>query len=63
MLRKKQTWLFFGLLLISSIMNVCLAQGPPPPPPPSVPIDGGVLALLVAGLGYGAKKLYNAKEA
>jgi hypothetical protein len=31
---------------------------PPPPAPPNVPIDGGVVGLLLVGLGYGARKLY-----
>lgn len=31
---------------------------PPGPPPPLAPIDGGAFALLIAGLTYGAKKLY-----
>ena len=31
---------------------------PPPPAPPNIPIDAGVIGLLLAGLGYGARKLY-----
>jgi hypothetical protein len=30
--------------------------GPPPPPGNVVPIDGGILTLLFAGLFYGVKK-------
>ena len=29
----------------------------PPPPPTPVPIDGGIGFLLVAGLGYGLKRM------
>jgi hypothetical protein len=32
--------------------------GGPPPPGGAIPIDGGAIALLVAGTVYGAKKLY-----
>lgn len=28
----------------------------PPPPPPGLPIDGGILFLLIAGIFYGVKK-------
>lgn len=41
-----------------------LAFAPPPPPPPQeIPIDGGLGALLVAGLIYGGKKLRDEKKA
>ena len=29
----------------------------PPPPPPGLPIDGGLWMLLIAGIGYGIKKI------
>ncbi len=50
-------------ILFVLISFVCVAQSvmpppPSPPPPPGLPIDGGLLALLVLGLIYGAKKLY-----
>jgi hypothetical protein len=32
-----------------------------PPPGNSVPLDGGVVFLMVAGLGLGAKLIYDAK--
>ncbi len=32
--------------------------GPPCWPPPCVPIDGGISFLLVAGVLYGSKKVY-----
>jgi hypothetical protein len=45
---------FFLLLLFPLIM---IAQGPPPPTPPGLPIDGGLLFLLIAGVAYGVKKI------
>ncbi len=34
----------------------------PPPSSAEVPIDGGVLGLLVVGAVYGAKKIYDHKK-
>ena len=34
-------------------------SGPPCWPTPCVPIDGGIVLLLAAGLAYGAKKAYD----
>ena len=40
------------------LINVIWAQGPPPPPPPlETPIDGGILGLLAAGVGFAIKKI------
>ena len=39
--------------------NLSLAQGPPPPPPPTSPIDGGILGLMIVGVGYAVKKIYD----
>ena len=33
-----------------------------PPPPPGLPIDGGVLELLVLGVGYAVKKIYDTSK-
>ncbi|MDT0553169.1 PID-CTERM protein-sorting domain-containing protein [Urechidicola vernalis] len=40
------------------------AQGPPPPPPPPVglPIDGGLIFLLVSGLLFGVSKIRKREE-
>lgn len=52
-----------------SIVNNAFAAGPPGPPgggggppcwpPPCVPIDGGISFLLLAGVAYGGKKVYD----
>ncbi len=42
--------------------------GPPPPPgggppcwpPPCIPIDGGIVFLIAAGIAYGGKKAFDA---
>jgi len=51
-----------SLLLLLLFPLTMIAQGPPPPPPPlppGLPIDGGLLFLLIAGMAYGVKKLKN----
>jgi hypothetical protein len=55
-----------------TLANLSMAQPPSPPPSGSnsgnhtpmggaAPIDGGLGILLAAGLGYGAKRVYQAK--
>lgn len=52
--------LFFLGLVVLPCAGALLAQpvGGPPPcwPPPCIPIDGGMSALLAAGLLYGGAK-------
>ncbi|MBS1773983.1 MAG: hypothetical protein JST82_14085 [Bacteroidetes bacterium] len=59
----KQLLLLAGLLLT---VNCAMAQGPgfDDDVVDEVPLDGGVSALVVAGVAYGAKKLkeYNRKK-
>lgn len=52
------------LLLLTSVISVhALAQGTlPGDPDDSVPLDGGLTIALVAGIGYGAKRLMKKKE-
>tara|TARA_R110002073_G_scaffold40547_6_gene115424 strand:- start:83865 stop:84056 length:192 start_codon:yes stop_codon:yes gene_type:complete len=61
MLKKYVTLvIFLSLLFTSSEMIAQKKVDPPspaPPPPPGLPIDGGVALLLIAGVGYGIKKL------
>ncbi|MGB1268791.1 MAG: PID-CTERM protein-sorting domain-containing protein [Flavobacteriaceae bacterium] len=49
------------LLLLVILLLACplvFSQQPPAPqqPPPQLPVDGGVVALVLAGLFYGIKK-------
>ena len=37
------------------------AQGPPPPPPP-LPIDGGILGLVIAAIGLAVYKLRHSSK-
>jgi hypothetical protein len=63
------TVLFFSFLT----NNLLAASGPPSPPtggttgapcwpPPCVPIDGGISFLIAAGIGLGAKKVYDSRK-
>jgi len=51
------------LTLIVAIMFTAMVNGQavpppiPPPPPPGLPIDGGIIFLLISGIIYGVKKL------
>ena len=45
--------LFIVFVLVSASG---FAQGPPPPPPP-MPIDGGILGLFLAAVGYAVYKI------
>jgi hypothetical protein len=48
---------FFLLLLFPLVMIAQNTGLPGPPPPPGLPIDGGLLFLLIAGVAYGVKKI------
>mgnify|MGYP001152013775 CR=1 FL=1 len=51
--------LLFPLIMIAQGTGLPGPRTPPPPPPPGLPIDGGLLFLLIAGIVYGVKKLKN----
>ena len=52
----------YQLLFIMFLTTPTIAKTTAPPtPPPGLPVDGGVLALLVAGLFYGVKKSFKKK--
>ena len=55
------------LMLVMALPQILLAQGPGDPGcdplDPLCPIDGGLSALLVAGAGYGIKKVRDARKA
>jgi len=49
-------------LLLPSVGSIAAPNEPPPPtppPPPGLPIDNGLIVLLMAGLIFGCYKLYN----
>ncbi len=50
------------LMFFPSFIESAVAQPVPPDIDPEVPIDGGLTALLLAGLAYGARKLKAEKE-
>lgn len=50
--------LFLGFCLIS----VTAFSQFPPPPAPSVPIDGGLLSIVGAGIAYGGYKHFKDKK-
>ncbi len=54
--------LFLILFSLAPLFVETLIGQPPPPDPEPIPIDGGLSVLLVAGVGYAAKKLYNNKK-
>ncbi len=63
MRRNRQKYIVIILFFLFALPSVFAIDGGPvdPPPPPSppglvAPIDGGIFALLLAGLFYGVKK-------
>jgi hypothetical protein len=63
---KFRTLLIILLLLVCPIMVFSQGgDGTPPPPesqgPPQLPVDGGIIALVIAGLFYGVKKSFKKK--
>jgi len=69
MQRNKSFFYILTFLIWLLIVNYVHAAGPPPPPPTggptcwpppcAIPIDGGIGFLMAAGIGYGAKKIYD----
>ena len=53
---KKSHQHILALVVFLFAFSPLFAAGPPPPPG-GVPIDGGASILLIAALGYGAKKM------
>ncbi len=63
MKQNKKTYFILSLLLMTMPLVFAVQGGDPEPPDPDsgapfpgLPIDGGVIALLVAGVFYGVKK-------
>ena len=61
----KQVWkLCFALGLILMVAIAANAQGSVEEDPDTpVPVDGGISLLVAAGIGYGAKKIYDKRKA
>ena len=68
---KKNLFLLFFITSLFFFVdrNEVIAQPPPPPPPdpdcwppPCIPIDGGIIFLIAAGVALGGKKLYNSQK-
>ncbi len=47
--------------LFPSFLPEAIGQ-PPPPPPEDIPLDGGLLFLIAAGVLYGGRKLYKSEK-
>jgi hypothetical protein len=54
--------IFIILMLAPFMMKMGICQPPPPPPVQDIPIDGGLSALLFAGMAFGARKLYKKRK-
>ncbi|HTN45236.1 MAG TPA: hypothetical protein VL098_02745 [Flavipsychrobacter sp.] len=54
----------FFTVAILALPALCYAAPPDPggDPDEPVPVDGGISLLVAAGVGYGAKKLHDAKK-
>ena len=50
------------IVLFFSFLGEATAQPTPPKPKPGVPIDGGIVGLLILGVGYAVKKIYDNSE-
>jgi hypothetical protein len=49
-----------AIVLLLLFPLITMAQGPPaPPPPPGLPIDSGIVYLLLLGVAYGISKVKN----
>lgn len=61
----KALFLTLGIIFMSALASMIIAQVPPPPQPDIVPIDGGLSLIIAMGAGYGARSIYknrNTKE-
>ena len=54
--------LFFSINVFSQLPPDNEEETPGCWPPPCVPIDGGIVFLIAAGVAYGSKKIYDYKK-
>jgi len=59
---KKTVIFIFSLLFLMVVpLGILLAQ-PPPPPPKPIPLDVGLLTLIIGGLALFVKKIFSSKK-
>ena len=61
----KNLFVIFTLVAAFTMLTVSqLLAGPPLPPPPplAIPVDGGAAVLLLAGVAFGAKNIYERRK-
>ena len=57
-MKEKKFIAFFVMLILSFVVSGQIVPPPaPPPPPPGLPLDGGILFLVISGVIYGVKKV------
>lgn len=56
-------------ILFLFVVNIIFSAPPPPPagspgcwPPPCIPVDNGVIFLIIAGVIFGVKKIYDLRK-
>jgi len=55
----KQKAILILIFIVALVFSATIVSAQPPPPPPQdIPIDGGLLFLIGAGMAYGAKEIY-----
>lgn len=57
MKKTKYITLVIALIFTYTMSGQIVPPPIPPPPPPGLPIDGGMILLLLSGLFYGVKKV------
>ena len=55
--KKHKVVLAVLILLVFQVKAQAVPPPIPPPPPPGLPVDGGIVFLLLGGLFYGVKKI------
>ena len=54
---KSMSRLFLFVFVVFPTVKIFAQGPPPPPPPPGLPVDSGLVLLLVGAVTYGVKKL------
>ncbi len=55
---KRKTILILVLTMFLIFSASIISAQPPPPPPQDIPIDGGLIFLVAAGMIYGGREIY-----